>query len=90
MEQGLVPSLTLIRSLHSSGIVIEELGRESIVVGSLIADLPGPLRIGVAEHQAQCGLRVASQAVELIAETFDVVHGVKNYYALWVNESLYV
>ncbi len=74
MEQRLVPSLTLIRSLKPACIVIEHLGRESIFIATFSCDFLRILNVCVTEDETQCRLGIPHQAVELVAEPLDVVH----------------
>lgn len=86
MEQRFVPALPLVWPLESTGVVLKQIGWESILVATIPSNLAGELNISVAEDETKSGLRVAHQTVEFVAEPFDIVHGVENDYSLLVHE----
>jgi len=90
VEQRFVPTLALVGALHPTGIVFEHFWGEGVIVAAFTANFLGKLGISVAKDNAQGRLCIACEAVELVAEALDVVHGVKDDDALLVYESLHV
>ena len=88
MEKRFIPSLTLIGSLKPASVVVKHLKWKRILVATIVCYFSSELDICVAPDQTERGLGRAHEAVQFVAEAFNIVHWVDDDDTVRVDESL--